>query len=127
GHYVTTHLIVAKDYLFSNRETVKKLLRAHIEVTQQITADPQAAAGILNSELKKETGKALRQDVISKAMSRIAFTWDPIAASLQRSAQAAHELGFIRRTPELKGIYDLRLLQDVLKEKGLPPVKEPEG
>jgi NitT/TauT family transport system substrate-binding protein len=97
---------------------------AHIEVTQQIQTNTAAAIPILNAELKKETGKALAAEVIGKAMGRVEFTWDPISSSLFKSAQAAHDVGFIRKTPDLKGIYDLSLLQEILKEKSLPPVQE---
>jgi NitT/TauT family transport system substrate-binding protein len=122
GKYVTTHLVVTKTYLAGNRETVRRLLAALIEVTQHINADKTAAAAILNSQLKKETGKALKEEVITRAMSRIEFTWDPICASLKKSADAAHRIGFIRTAPDLGGIYSLSLLNDVLKDKNLPPI-----
>jgi NitT/TauT family transport system substrate-binding protein len=124
GKYVTTHLLIEKQFLADNRELIKKLLRAHIEITQQIKADPTAAAKILNAELKKETGKPLAEAVITKAMARIEFTWDPVATSLLKCAEAAHEVGFLRKMPDLKGIYNLDLLQAVLREKGLPAVQE---
>ena len=120
GRFVTTHLVVNRNFLSKNRELVKKLLRAHIDVTQQINADPDAAAKLLNVELKKETGKALKDEVITKAMKRMEFTWDPISASLYRCAEAAHSVGFIQKDADLKGIYDLGLLEEVLKEKNLP-------
>jgi NitT/TauT family transport system substrate-binding protein len=122
GRYVTTHLVVNTAFLAKNREIVRKLLRAHIEVTQQINADTAAAGTILNAELKKETGKALPEAVVTKAMTRVEFTWDPLSSSLYKSAESAHRVGFIRKKPELDGIYDLALLQEVLKEKNLPPI-----
>lgn len=124
GRYVTTHLIINKDFLAANRDLVKKLLTAHVEVTQQIQANPDEAMKILNAELKKETGKALAEEVITRAMKRIEFTWDPISSSLFKCAEAARQVRFLRKDPELKGIYDLGLLQEVLKEKKLPPVEE---
>jgi len=124
GRYVTTQIVINKNFLAGNRELVKKLIMAHIEVTQQIQTNTAAAIPILNAELKKETGKALAAEVIGKAMGRVEFTWDPISSSLFKSAQAAHDVGFIRKTPDLKGIYDLSLLQEILKEKSLPPVQD---
>src|SRR5437667_8111614 len=113
GRYVTTHLVVNKKFLAENRELVKKLLQAHIEVTQQINADTAAAIKVLNAELKKETGKALPEAVITKAMTRVEFTWDPIPASLYKCAEAAYHVHFIRTKPELTGIYDLGPLAEV--------------
>ena len=124
GRYVTTHLVANKSFLAANRELVKKLLEAHVTVTQQIKADPAAASIVLNAELKKETGKALPEKVIAKAMTRIEFTWDPISSSLYKCAETAHAVGFIRQTPDLTGIYDLSLLKEVLQAKGLDPVAE---
>ena len=124
GRYVTTHLVVNRDFLASHREVVKKLLSAHIEVTQQITADLSAAGKLLNAELNKETGKALPEAVVAKAMTRIEFTWDPIRSSLYRCAEAAHRVGFLRTEPKLDGIYELGLLEEALKEMNLAPLQK---
>jgi NitT/TauT family transport system substrate-binding protein len=123
GKYVTTHLIVNKRYLADHQDTVKKLVESLIEVTQRINADKTAAAVVLNEQLRKETGKTLQPEVIQRAMSRIEFTWDPIPASLKKSAASAHTIGFFKKAPVLDGIYSLALLDDVLKEKSLPPVE----
>jgi NitT/TauT family transport system substrate-binding protein len=122
GRYVTTQLVVSRAFLSRYRETVKKLLLAHVEVTQQINADVAAAGTLLNTELKKETGKALPPAVVARALTRIEFTWDPIAASLYKCAEAAHRIGFLRTEPRLDGIYELGLLEEVLQEKKLPPL-----
>jgi NitT/TauT family transport system substrate-binding protein len=123
GRYVTTHLVVNKTYLADNQAIVRNLLVALVEVTSRINADKAAAIPILNDQLKRETGKALKAEVIQKAMARIELTWDPICSSLKKSAEASHRIGFLRAAPRLDGLYSLSLLNDVLKEKGLPPVE----
>src|SRR5262245_31325311 len=123
GRYVTTHLIVSRQYLATHEDLVKKLLAAHVEVTQQINADKAAAAAILNGQLKKETGKPLKPEVIARALDRVELTWDPIAASLRQSAETAYKIRFLRKPPQLDGLYSLNLLNAVLREKGLPEVK----
>src|SRR5207253_1880492 len=102
-------------------------LAAHVEATQQLNADKAGAAKILNAELKRETGKSLKDEVIARAMGRVEFTWDPVPSSLQKSAEAAHKLLFLRQPPELKGIFQLDLLNEVLKEKNLPPLEPANG
>jgi NitT/TauT family transport system substrate-binding protein len=124
GRYATTLLIVNRDFLATNLKMTRNLLQALVEVTQQINNDKAEAAKILNAELKKETGKALADAVIAKAMERVEFTWDPMAESLRRSAAAAHQIGFLRATPNLKGIFHLKMLNDVLKEQNLPTIAE---
>jgi NitT/TauT family transport system substrate-binding protein len=124
GRYVTTQLVVNRAFLSRYAETVRKLLSAHVEATQQINADPGAAGSLLNAELKKETSKALKPEVVATALKRIDFTWDPITSSLYKCAEAAHRIGFIRTEPKLDGIYDLALLEEVLKEKKLPSLSK---
>lgn len=119
---MTTHLVVSKSFLADHYKLIHNLLSALIEVTQQINADKAAAARILNAELKKETGKTLPDAVIASALERVEFTWDPISSSLRKSAEAAHQIGFLRSEPNLQGIYSLKALNEVLKEKNLPAV-----
>jgi NitT/TauT family transport system substrate-binding protein len=123
GRYVTTQLIMNKTFLADNQEVVRNLIAALVEVTSRINSDKAAAIPILNEQLKRETGKALKTEVIQKAMTRIELTWDPICSSLKRSAEASHRIGFLKTAARLDGLYSLRLLNDVLKEKNLPPVE----
>ena len=104
---------------------MRKLIAALVEVTRRINSDKTAAAALLNGQIKKETGKALRDEVMQKAMARVEFTWDPICSSLKQAAEASHRIGFIRKEPVLDGIYQLALLEEVLKEKHLPAVEGP--
>lgn len=120
GRYVTTHLVARKAFVARHRALVKELLRAHVTATLEIRGDPVAAGKVLNQELAKETGKALRSEVVESAMKRIEFTWDPVRTSLYESAASAHSIGFIRKKPDLTGIYDLTLLNEVLSEMNLP-------
>jgi NitT/TauT family transport system substrate-binding protein len=124
GRYTTTQIVCSKEFLARNQTLVKTLLSAHIDVTRRIQSNPAEAGRILNAELKKETGKALKEEVIKNAMKRIEFTWDPIVPSLYQCAEAAHKVGFLRKKPNLEGIHDLRLLNEVLEEKKLPPLQE---
>ena len=121
---MTTHLVVNKKFLAEHPELVKKLLAALVEVTQRINADKGAAAKILNEQLKKDTGKALKAEVISRSMDRVELTWDPIAPSLRKSAEFAHKIRFLKAEPQLEGIYSLKLLNEVLRKKNLPEVTD---
>ena len=125
GRYVTTHLVVNRTFLADNQEIMRRLITALVEVTGRINSDKAAAAAVLNEQLKKETGKALKDEVIQKAMTRVEFTWDPICASLKQSAEASLRIGFIRKDPALGGIYALTLLNERLKEMNLAPVEGP--
>jgi NitT/TauT family transport system substrate-binding protein len=124
GKYVTTHLIVSTKFLKEHPDIVKKWVAAHVELTNWINKNPEKAKSVLNEEIKRETGKAIPQNILDEAMKRIEVTYDPIASSLFKSANSAFELGFVgSEQPDLSNIYDLTILNQVLKQKGLEPVK----
>jgi NitT/TauT family transport system substrate-binding protein len=124
GQFVVAHVIVSRKFLQAHPDLVKRFLTAHVELTQRINADPATAKQKLNQEIERLTGAALAQEVLDDAWSRQTVTWDPISSSLLRSAESAFELGFLGEThPDLDGIYNLELLNAVLKDKGLAQVK----
>lgn len=122
GKFVTTHLVVSREFLQKNLGAVTKLLQAHVEATDALNKDKAAAATLLNDQLSKETGKKLKLEVVQRALERVEFTWDPVSSSLHKGAQQAHEIGFIKTPPDLTGIYTLEPLNVVLKEKQQPAV-----
>ncbi len=123
GEFVTAHIIVSTKFLAEHPEVVKAWIRAHTEVTQWELDHPAEAQELLNVEIEKLTGKKLAAEVLTMAWGRMKATWDPISASLFTSAQSAFDAGFLKEEPKLDGIYDLTLLNEVLKEKNLPAVQ----
>jgi NitT/TauT family transport system substrate-binding protein len=120
GEFVTAHVIVRTDYLESNPETVKKFLKAHIEQTEWINENQEQAIKAFNEELKKITGKTIPEDELLEGLSRMELTYDPVQESLYQAAEDAVEIGYLQSGgPDLRGIYDLDLLNEVLAEKGL--------
>jgi NitT/TauT family transport system substrate-binding protein len=114
---------VNRTFLADNHDVVRNLIAALVEVTSRINSNKAAAIPVLNDQIKRETGKALKAEVIQKAMTRIELTWDPFCSSLRKSAEASHRIGFLRAAPRLEGLYSLGLLNEVLKEGNLPPVE----
>ena len=124
GKFVTTHLIVSTKFLKVHPDLVKKWVAAHVELTSWINKNLEEAKKILNEEIKRETGKALPQNVLVESLKRIDITYDPISSSLFKSSRWAFEQGFLgKEQPDLSNIYDLMILNEVLAEKGLQPVK----
>jgi len=124
GKFVTAHVIVSTKFLKAHSDLVKKFLAAHVELTQRINADPATAKQRLNKEIERLTGAALPSQVLDDAWSRQTITYDPLRASLLGSAEAAFKLGFLGDAmPNLDNIYDLKLLNEVLKEKNLAPIQ----
>jgi NitT/TauT family transport system substrate-binding protein len=123
GEFVTAHIIVNTKFLTEHPDMVKAWIRAHVEISQWELDHPAEAQELLNIEIEKLTGKKLPAEVLSMAWGRMTVTWDPISASLYTSAQSAYEAGFLKAAPVLDGIYDLTLLNEVLKAKGLAIVQ----
>ena len=122
--YVTANIIVRKKFLDTHPDLVKIWLNAHVEITLWTNSHPAEAKSVLNRELKRLTGKALSDDVLDPAFARIKVTYDPIKGSLLTAAEWAFEQGFLGRSrPDLSGIYDLRILNDILNAKGLKAIE----
>jgi NitT/TauT family transport system substrate-binding protein len=122
GQFVTAHIIVSTDYLKNNLDVVKKVIEANVDETKWINDHPDEALKVYNEELKKLTGKTLPEDEYKAATSRLTLTYDPAKDSLFKSASDAYDIGFLKEKPNLSDIYDLTLLNEVLKEKGLPQI-----
>jgi NitT/TauT family transport system substrate-binding protein len=113
GRFVTTNLLVRKEFLAQHPQTVKQLIEAQVEADRQIKAEPVKAQTVLNNALKQLTGKALAPAVIARAFAQIEVTEDPLASTLKTSAGHAFATGLVKKG-DLTGIYDLTLLREVL-------------
>ncbi len=122
--FVVTNLIVSTKFLREHPDLVKNWVRANVELTDWINGHLPEAKRLLNSQIQKETGKALPAGLIDAAFGRFEVTYDPIRSSLLTSARSAYEAGFLgRQMPDLSGLYDLGFLNQVLAEKGRKAVQ----
>src|SRR3954454_23979938 len=137
GKFVTANIIVRSDYLNQNPDVIKKLLEAHVNETlwinNHLNSDKNNSTlndkninqvvNAFNNGLKKMTGKTISDDELKQAFSRMNFTYDPLKQSLYKIADDANSLGFISDSKvnklNITGIYNLQILNSVLKEKGL--------
>jgi NitT/TauT family transport system substrate-binding protein len=123
GAFVTTHVIVSTSFLQTRPDLVRHWLAAHVELTKRINADPASAQKTLNAEIAHLTGQELEPATLQDAWSRLVITNDPVKSSLVGSAESAFRLGFLGDTaPNLDGIYDLSILNSVLKDNQMPPI-----
>lgn len=150
GKFATTNIIVRTDYLKDNPDVIRKLINAQIDETLWINStlnelqksnvsstsgnvENQTSQNIdkdgmelfihaFNDGLERITGNTVPEDELRDALQRLEFTYDPIKRSLFKMADDAYDLGLIGRgtKPDLTNIYDLGLLNQVLKERDLP-------
>jgi sulfonate transport system substrate-binding protein len=122
GQYVTTQLIVRTQFLKDHPDAVKRLLEGQVAANDLIKNDPDQAQQLVGQGINNATGKPLAADVIAASFKNLTFTNDPIATSLRKSAKDAEAAGLLKAV-DLKGIYNLKLLNQVLTKQGEPTVK----
>jgi NitT/TauT family transport system substrate-binding protein len=124
GQFDSTVLVVRTSFLSQHPDVVENLIRAQVETTAWIRANPAEAKKIVNDNITRITGAGLAQPVIDAAWPNQDITDDPIVSSLQKNADASYKLGFLGdKKPDVAKIADLTLLNKVLREKNLPEIK----
>lgn len=122
GKFVVTDIVVRTEFLNAHPDVIKKLLEANVDEINWINNNPDQARQEFNTALNQLTGKTIPDDQLKEAFSRLALTYDPIASSLYQEANDTYKVGFLDSQPDLSGIFDLTLLNQVLDEKGLSEV-----
>lgn len=118
--FVTTLLVMNKDYLSKNPDVAKNLIAATGAAIDSIKSDPNAAKVVADG-ITKATGKEFKEKLVTDSIKSITFTLDPNASSLRTVADHAVELGLQKKT-DLSGIFDLAILNQYLQSKGQPQV-----
>jgi NitT/TauT family transport system substrate-binding protein len=122
GKFTTTLLEVKKQYLDAHQAVIKNLIAGLADAIDTIKSNPTQAQKTVNDAIDKLTGKSLKPAIIASSFEHVQFTLDPIASSVQTSADNGKALGFLK-TSDLGSIFDLTLLNQVLAERGQPAVK----
>jgi NitT/TauT family transport system substrate-binding protein len=123
GQYVTTQMIVRTGFLKDHPDVVKRLLEGQVAANDFVNANAPEAKALVNQGIQKLTGKAIPQGVMDAAWPNMTFTNDPVAASLRKGAADAISVGLLDSKTKLDGIYDLSILNEVLKAAGKPEVQ----
>jgi NitT/TauT family transport system substrate-binding protein len=121
--FATTLLVVRTSFLTDHPAQVKALIEANEQSIAFAKSDPAGAATAVNAQLKLLTTKTLADAVIKSAFANLTLTDDPLAATIKEQANRAADLGFINQ-PDLTGILDLTILNDVRKAKNLPAIDD---
>lgn len=123
GEFVITNVIVSQKFLEQHPDVVEAVLRGSVKTNAWIADNPDRAKADINSALKELSGKALPAEVIDPAFAKVDVTDDPLAATLDEQAAHAVKAGLLEKA-DLAGIYDLTLLNKVLKDEGKPEVDD---
>lgn len=124
GQFCTALVAVNRQFADRYPELVKVWLKTHVELTLWVRENPDAAKAIVNSEIARLTGNHLPQDVLDSAFERLTITYDPLPHTLEEMAQRAYSMGFLGDTePNLTGYCNLEILNEILRERDLPPIE----
>ncbi|MFF8640855.1 ABC transporter substrate-binding protein [Streptomyces sp. NPDC015345] len=121
--FVITNIIVKQSFLDEHPKAVEAVLRGAVKTNAWIEKNPDKAKAAANAQLETDSGKPLPAKVLDPAWKSITTTDDPLAATLEAEADHAVKAGLLEK-PDLRGIYDLRPLNKVLRAEGRPPVDD---
>jgi len=124
GNFSTAELVVSTSFLNAHPDVVKKIIEADVYETLWINNNIANATKLLDYYIGTLTSTTPTNiTIFQNAMTYLSFTYDPLEASVAQQATNAYNLGYLGTTPpDLNGLYDLTLLNQVLQEQGLPQV-----
>ena len=116
GQFVTTNIIASQAFLNQYPGTVRSILQSNNTAIRYIAANVTKSKDLVQEQITKWTGKPLPDSVINRSWGNLRFTWDPLPLTLKKSADDAVAAGLLQLKPNgLTGIYDVRLLNSVLR------------
>jgi NitT/TauT family transport system substrate-binding protein len=121
GEFPTTVLLVRADFLEEHPDAVEHLLEGHIAAVQWIADNPDEAPAVINKALEAETGKPLADAVIQRALEHVTFSVDPHADTFETLVANGLAAG-TQKEGSIDGLFDLRLLNGLLKASGADEV-----
>lgn len=124
GKFVITNLIVSAKFLKQHPDVVKKLVEAQVAANDFVNSKPDEAQQAVSDHIRKISGKPLDLKLIQQAWPTLTFLNDPIASSLKTGLDHAVAVG-LTKPIDLKSLYDLTYLNDVLKAQGQREVPLP--
>ena len=124
GRFVTTHLMVATEFLSNHPDVVKHLLEGQVAANEFVNDNPEEARQVVATAIGALTGSELDPAILAASWENLEFTNDPIASSLAASAAHAEDVGLLDPV-DLDGIYDLSLLNEVLSAEGMAEIPQP--
>lgn len=121
GAFPTTVLLINADFLEKHPETVKALVAGNLNSIAWIEDNPDTAGAVINAQLTVDAGKPLSDDVIARALEHVIFSHNPHAETFQTLVDHGLAAG-TQKDGSIKGIFDLRLLNEILLSSGQEPL-----
>jgi NitT/TauT family transport system substrate-binding protein len=118
GRFTTAVLVVTSRYLAAHPTVVTGLLKAQIKAENQLITTPGSTQAAVNTELATTQGARLPAPVLAQSFAQITFTNDPQAGSILAEAQHAAAADLLKPVQDLASLYDLGMLNKLLRAAG---------
>jgi NitT/TauT family transport system substrate-binding protein len=126
GRFVVANLLVNATYMRAHPDVIRGVVKANVDAILAIQKDPDKAKRVVQAGLIQAGAPSLDQQVVDTAWSRLEFTWDPIASSLEKDARDSYALGYLEQDPaNIAKIYRLGDLNQILQQLGEKRVEIP--
>jgi len=123
GKYSTAVVVVRTEFLKEHPLIVENFIKAHVNVTNYINKNPNKAKEMVNKQIIKLTKKGIEKDVLNDAFNRLTITNNPEKDSVLDFVKFSLNEDFLRIQPDTKDLFNLTILNKVLKEKGQDQIK----
>lgn len=95
GVFPTTVLVASAKFLGAHADLVERWIAAEIETSRWIDAHPKEARVDVNAALRELTTRAIPNDVLEDAWSRLGFAEKIQAEAIAKGARDANALGYL--------------------------------
>lgn len=105
GNYPTAVVVASSDFIDSHPDLVKEFLEAHEEAALYINENMDEARSIVNTEIEDATGKAIDEEVIENAFTRMTVDTELNKEAIMKFAEISKAEGFISDVPEESDVF----------------------
>ena len=123
GNYTTAVVVVRTQFLKEHPDLVEKFLKTHVELTDYINNNKDKAEEKVNAQITELTKKPLSKDILDAAFKRLTVTNNPEKDSVLDFVTLSVDTGFLKEKPDTSDLFNLSILNKILKEKGQSEIK----
>ncbi|HEY8889150.1 MAG TPA: aliphatic sulfonate ABC transporter substrate-binding protein [Clostridium sp.] len=123
GKYTSAVVVVRTEFLNDHPKIVENFLKNHVDITEYINKNPDTAKKIVNKQIIELTKKPIDKDVLDAAFNRLTITNNPEKDSVLDFVKFSLNESFLKLKPDTKDLFNLTILNKVLKAKGLDEIK----
>jgi NitT/TauT family transport system substrate-binding protein len=123
GRYASAVLVVRSAFLSAHVALVVALLKGQLQANTLINTDRVRAEAAAGTELGSLLGAEVPATIMAAGFGQVTFTNDPIASSVASEAQHASAAGLLSQPGSLAGLYDLQLMDQLLRTAGQEQVQ----